>query len=351
MHHVTKPLALACALAACQTTFAQSGVTIGGTVDLAMNHSKGSLTSRTQMISGGNATSKLIFRGREDLGNGSYANFWLESGFSANSGAGMSVPNNNQVAVPNAGGGQGLTFNRRSFVGVGGAWGELRAGREWSPSYETFTGKYDPFALSIGLGMNYAVGIDRNAIRSNNALVYISPKLFSAVTVNLQHFRGEGTGPAGTEDNGTGSGIRVSYDKGPISAGAAYINTKFASGDAIYRDIAGAYDFGPVRLAFNVNRNQQAALRQKGFLIGLTAPFGATQLKASYSQFRANTAGDPKASKIALGVVHNLSKRTAVYGTVARISNDNGAAYAFTGTTTAANTSGRAAEVGIRHNF
>lgn len=351
MNHLTKPLALACALAASHLAHAQSSVSIGGTVDAALNHSKGSLSSRTQMISGGNATSKLIFRGREDLGDGNYANFWLESGFNANNGSGMSVPNNNQVAVPNQGAAQGLTFNRRSFVGIGGAWGEIRAGREWSPSYETFTGKYDPFALSIGLGMNYAVGIDRNAIRSNNALVYITPKLFDSVTVNLQHFRGEGTGVEATDDNGTGSGVRVSYDKGPFSAAAAYINTKFAAGDAIYRDIAGAYNFGPVRLAFNANRNQQAALKQKGYLIGLTAPIGATELKASYSVFRANTAGDPKASKIALGVVQHLSRRTAVYGTVARISNDNGAAYAFTGATTAANTSGRAAEVGIRHNF
>ena len=351
MQHVTKPLAFACALAACHTAFAQSGVTIGGTVDLAVNHSKGSLTSRTQMTSGGNATSKLIFRGREDLGSGSYANFWLESGISAQSGSGMSVPNNNQVAVPNLGNAQGLTFNRRSFVGLGGAWGEIRMGREWSPSYETFTGKYDPFALSIGLGMNYAVGIDRNAIRSNNALVYISPKLLDAVTINLQHFRGEGTGVAATDNNGTGSGIRVSYDKGPFSAGAVYINTKFAAGDAIYRDIAAAYNFGPVRLSFNADRNQQGALKQQGWLVGMWVPFGATELKASYSTFKANTAGDPKASKIALGVVHNLSKRTAVYGTVARIANDNGAAYAFTGTTTAANTSGRAGEIGIRHNF
>lgn len=348
MHPLTKPLALACALAAAHAAQAQSGVSIGGTVDAAMNHSKGSLTSRTQMISGGNATSKLIFRGREDLGDGHYANFWLESGFSANNGNGMAVPNNNQRPVTAT---QGLSFNRRSYVGLGGNWGEIRAGRDWSPSYETFTGRFDPFALSIGLGMNYAVGIDRNAIRNNNAIVYVTPQLFDAVTVNLQHWRGEGTTDAATDDDGTGSGVRLSYDRGPILAGAVYMKTKFAAGDAIYRDIAGAYNFGPVRLSFNVNRNQQAALRQKGYLIGLTAPFGATELKLSYSALRANTAGDPKASKIALGVVHNLSKRTAVYGTVARISNDNGAAYAFTGSTTAANASARAAEVGVRHNF
>jgi predicted porin len=351
MQRIAKPLALACALAASHSAHAQSGVSIGGTVDAALNHARGSETNRTQMISGGNATSKLIFRGREDLGGGMYSNFWLESGFNAFNGSGMSVPNNNLRPVTNLGSAQGLTFNRRSYVGIGGDWGEVRMGREWSPSYETFTGKFDPFALSIGLGMNYAVGIDRNQIRSNNALVYITPQMFDAITVNLQHFRGEGTGVQATDDDGTGSGIRVSYDKGPFSAAAVYIKTRFAAGDAIYRDIAAAYNFGPVRLSLNADHNQQAALKQQGWLVGMWVPVGVTEFKASYSTFRANTAGTPKASKIAVGVVYHLSKRSAVYSTFARIGNDNGASFALAGATTAANQSSRSAEIGIRHNF
>ncbi|REM33110.1 porin, partial [Mycobacterium tuberculosis] len=35
---------------------------------------------------------------------------------------------------------------------------------------------------------------------------------------------------------------------------------------------------------------------------------------------------DPRANKLALGYVHNLSKRTALYATIARVSNKNGAA-------------------------
>jgi predicted porin len=35
---------------------------------------------------------------------------------------------------------------------------------------------------------------------------------------------------------------------------------------------------------------------------------------------------DPKANKLAIGYVHNLSKRTALYATIARVSNKNGAA-------------------------
>ncbi|WP_409350601.1 porin [Variovorax sp. Sphag1AA] len=35
---------------------------------------------------------------------------------------------------------------------------------------------------------------------------------------------------------------------------------------------------------------------------------------------------DPKANKFAIGYVHNLSKRTALYATVARVNNKDGAA-------------------------
>jgi predicted porin len=70
-------------------------------------------------------------------------------------------------------------------------------------------------------------------------------------------------------------------------------------------------------------------------LIGVTVPVGPGQIRASYSQVKydfnrvpvlgvANTP-DPKSNKLALGYVHNLSKRTALYGTIARVSNKNGA--------------------------
>ena len=37
-----------------------------------------------------------------------------------------------------------LMFNRRSMLYLAGPLGELRLGREWSPTYETFTAKFDP---------------------------------------------------------------------------------------------------------------------------------------------------------------------------------------------------------------
>ncbi|REM30025.1 porin, partial [Mycobacterium tuberculosis] len=70
-----------------------------------------------------------------------------------------------------------------------------------------------------------------------------------------------------------------------------------------------------------------------GYLIGATVPVGAGLIRVAYSQVRYNegTAGitgeDPLARKFAVGYVHNLSKRTALYATVARVNNRNDVNY------------------------
>jgi predicted porin len=60
----------------------------------------------------------------------------------------------------------------------------------------------------------------------------------------------------------------------------------------------------------------------------VTVPVGAGLIRASYSAVKVNRdmdvgLADPKANKLALGYVHNLSKRTALYATIARVSNKN----------------------------
>ena len=67
----------------------------------------------------------------------------------------------------------------------------------------------------------------------------------------------------------------------------------------------------------------------------MTAPIGPGLIRFAYSDVKFKDSGfispvtllpeDPKAGKWALGYVHNLSKRTALYATVARISNKDGA--------------------------
>lgn len=330
-------------------THAQSSVTLQGTVDLGVAYVRGSETSRTQLINGGNTTSKLIFRGQEDLGGGTYAMFWLESGINADTGAGYATNTNNQPSGNTTAG--GLTFNRRSIVGLGGPWGEVRLGREHAPIYDLYTSKFDPFGLGAGVALNYIGSINPNQIRASNDIAYVSPKFLDGFSVNVQHWQGENPSGKATSNDGNGGGARLSYDNGPFSAGVAFMRTKYAAGNAIYRTIAAAYDFGPARVSFIGTNNHQGTLNENGWLVGVTVPVGVTLLKASYSTLGVDRPGDPKGKKLALGAVYNLSKRTAVYSTVAMIRNSGGSNYALVGSTTAANRSSSGVDLGLRHNF
>ena len=89
----------------------------------------------------------------------------------------------------------------------------------------------------------------------------------------------------------------------------------------------------------------------KGALIGGLIPLGAGQVRLAYSTYKTNAALTPKTKKIALGYVHNLSKRTALYTTFARVTNSGGAASALNGATTAANARSTGYDFGIKHSF
>lgn len=347
---------LLCSICAVTSSYAQSSVTISGTVDVGLGIGKGSLTHRNSVISGGNATSKLIFRGVEDLGGGMSAGFWLESGLLADSGVGQPSNTNNQptgtITLP-AGSGQGLTFNRRSDLWLAGSLGQVHLGRLWAPAYEAYTGKYDPFALSVGIGINYANSINSTSglIRASNDVAYYTPR-FAGFGAHVHRWFGENASGTPTSKDGSGNGLRLYYDNGPFSAILALTQTTYAAGDAKTRVAGAVYDFGPVRTAFNINRDELGAIEQRGYLVGAWVPVGIHEIKASYSMFRSNvTALNPESSKIALGYVHNLSKQVALYATLAHVRNKNGATSALNGSTTASNRSSNGLDLGLRHHF
>ena len=332
---------------------AQSWVSLSGTIDVAANRVTGSVASRTQLISGANSSSKLVLRGNEDLGGGMYANFWLESGLNADNGTFQEPSTNNQSngSGPAAAGTQGLTFDRRSFVGLGGTWGEVHMGREESPTYDTFSLKFDLFGVGSGIGLNYTSSINPNQVRMSNAIAYISPK-FAGVFANVQHWFGENPSGTATSKDGSGSGISLTYQGGPIYGVVHYARTDFAGSAAIYRGAAAYYDPGAWKIAFNLNRDAQGTLMQRGFNVGGLVRIGNSEYKATYSGLRTSTAGgNPEGRKVAVGYVYKFSKRTAIYSTVARIFNKNDSALAIGSATTGPNESSSAFDIGIRHFF
>lgn len=329
---------------------AQSSVTLFGILDATLAHGSGSISKKTQLGSGGNNTSRLGFRGVEDLGGGLSAGFHLEAAVFADDGRGGPANTNNQASGAGPSN-SGLTFARRSTVSLAGPWGEFRAGRDYVPQYWGMS-RGDPFGnVGVGTAVNYSASIvGVTTVRASNALHYISPN-FGGFSASVMHYRGENNSGTATSDDGTGSGMRLQYENGPLSGGIGYGRTEYASGDAVERNIQAQWNFKVARVMGVINRDRLGTLSSKGFTIGAVVPVGVGEFKAAYSGHRTDAAGEPKAKKLALGYVHNLSKRTAIYFTAARLKNSGGLAMALNGATTAPNSSSTGYDLGLRHSF
>ena len=124
-----KSLVALAALAVVSAASAQSSVTLFGVVDAMVGSYKtDSIGTATKMNTSGLSSSRLGFRGVEDLGGGMSAGFWLEAGINPDSGIGQGSTTNNQASTTNNG---GLVFNRRSTLSLMGGFGEVRLGRDY----------------------------------------------------------------------------------------------------------------------------------------------------------------------------------------------------------------------------
>lgn len=344
-----KQLVLLSALGLAGAACAQSSVTLFGVVDARVARGSGSLSSRTVLDSGGVNTSRLGFRGEEDLGGGLKAHFNIEAGFNSDDGSFHATNTNNQTTGTSGGG--GLTFSRQSIIGLIGPWGEVRAGRDYTPQYWGIL-LGDPFGnVGVGAAVNFSANITGvTTVRASNSLGYFSPEI-GGFRLNLMHYRGEGLSNAANSDDGTGTGARLSYAAGPLSAGAGYARTNYLAGDVVQRNAYVQWKFGSARLMADINRDRAGAISARGAAIGLSWAVQTGEVRAAYSQNETTAAGNPEAKKVAFGYVHNLSKRTAIYGAVARVKNSGGSAVALNGSTTAPNGSSSGFDLGVRHLF
>ena len=131
-----KSLIALAVLASSGAAMAQSSVTLFGIVDTGIgyvNKANAAGDSKYGMYTSGNATSRLGFRGVEDLGGGLKAGFWLEG-----------------ELFGDVGNSSGFDFKRRSTVSLSGGFGEVRLGRDQTPGY-TKTSSYDLFGQT-GIG-------------------------------------------------------------------------------------------------------------------------------------------------------------------------------------------------------
>jgi len=350
-----KSLIALAAVAATGAAFAQSSVTLFGVVDTGVTYVDGA-NSWSGMTSGNNSTSRLGFRGTEDLGGGLKANFWLEAGINTDSGNGNSGVENGSTE-------EGLQFKRRSTIGLEGGFGEVRLGRELTAAYNAVS-RYDVFG-TVGVAQSRIWGQAGNVIRINNMVSYYTPN-FSGFKAAVNY----GFGEQAESRDSRYVGASLTYDNGPLSVGfgaerlnrgdAYHSGTQaaFVDHDIEAYGIGASYNFGVAKLAaaYRTQENENIAgtkVDRDAFLIGVSAPVGAAgEVKVSYNRYETEVNGgaDQKTDQFGLGHVHNLSKRTAVYGTYAYIKNKNGAGLTL-GSALLDNGKQHAIQAGVRHSF
>ncbi|CAN7287848.1 porin [Acidovorax sp. LjRoot66] len=348
-----KSLIALAVLAASGAAMAQSSVTLFGVVDATYAYGNGSVANRSQLTNSGYNSSRLGFRGVEDLGGGLSASFWLEAGLTNDDGRGGSTNTNNQTTGANGSG--GLVFNRRSTVSLNGGFGEVRLGRDYTPQFWNLT-VFDPFGTN-GVGttqtLNSSLG-GPTTIRASNAIGYFLPGNLGGFYGQVQYYMGENLSNVANKKDGNGLALRAGWANGPLNVAGALSQTKYLNADIKAANIGIQYDFGIAKAMAHVNRDDiKNGNEGTGWLIGALVPVGAGEIRVSYSTYEIDVANaaDPRSNKFALGYVHNLSKRTAVYATAAAVKNKNGAAQALNGSVTAAGRNSSGYDFGIRHSF
>ena len=155
-------------------------------------------------------------------------------------------------------------------------------------------------------------------------------------------------------DEGKAFGLNVQYAAGPFGAGLGFINAAESDeeddqGVLVYA----SYDFGAAKLTGYYNQDDRDSEDEKRSLYGIKVgiPFSTNfSLTAGVSKVsNVNFDKDVDATIIAIKGVYNLSKRTALYGLVTTIDNDEGSKLGLVATDSGKSSHGIA--FGIRHSF
>jgi predicted porin len=318
---------------------AQSSVTLFGIVDLSANVVKNGSTTTKRMENNQLNSNRLGFKGTEDLGGGLIAGFWLEA------------------AMSNDTGGTGaFSFQRRSTVSLISKMGEVRLGRDYTPTFWN-SAFFDVYG-SNGLGQfnNLAGSFTGNAqtyYRANNAVSYFLPGGLGGIYGQAQIAAGEG------QVGQKYTGGRLGYAVGPFDAAVAYAVTKTAgTSDFKTANVGGSWDFTMAKLFAVYNQSEFGATKVKTYGLSGSVPLGQGQVKAGFTTAKATGTGNAgfnsgdDANQYSVQYIYNLSKRTALYTGYAKITNDGFAKYKVGGDALAAGgLSSQGYNLGVRHSF
>lgn len=335
---------------------AQTSVTIYGSFDAGVRSAQdqnANGNSRTTMSSTGTYNSNRIgFKGVEDLGGGLNAHFTLESAFNSGTGAADST----------------RFFGRSAFVGLGGRWGSIDLGRQYTVAFKT-VGAYDPFNYKYTGIIPTAQASISAGTRNDNDIQYTGT--FGPLTARAEYALNERTGGG---SGGTAAAVGATFATGPFSVGAAYTKRNPTVGavaatattpavvgqdrDNTHWTVGGAFTFGPGRIAAGyANEDQDRLLggeaSQKNAWIGgsydITPALGLT---AAYYHTKVENFGavgnnNGKRGLFIVGATYALSKRTNFYADVDYAKYKDGLVSASTGAVNTTGLNGGGSQLGL----
>lgn len=322
---------------------AQTAVTVYGTADASIGIQDTDApgeSSHVVVSSGTQSSSRIGFRGTEELGNDLKVLFNFEAGVGIDTGAADAA---------------GL-FQRRAVVGLQGSFGTVTIGREYGPIAAVVQSSD---ALGHGFyGSNLGgFGSGRLTRRLANSVNYKSDPL-GGFTVLGAYSAGErpADGPSGDL-----AGLALEYRHGALYLGAGYQQTeRLATGDDKEYAFGAGYTIGNFDLRGSYMVANPTGLNNTFKFIGAGGSYTSGQHKyyAALHQQRLDCGCKRRGNGITLAYSYALSKRTNLYSTYAVVHNNATGNFGLTG---AGGSFGPAASalgadpsvfnVGVRHTF
>jgi predicted porin len=291
--------------------------------------------------SGQHSGSRFGVRGSEDLAAGTYAMYQVEFNIVADTG------------------GPGATDTTRlTFVGLGSkAWGEFTLGRQYTHTFHTFAvgsasgyGTFSSFYVAaLGPGIT---------TRASNSVKYSSP-VMGGFSVGALWAPGEST-TAGASSNGDYMDFALRYTPGPFGVAVSHaIATAEAAGtsnDTDMTQITANWDNRAWGIygGYLMTDNDTNTVDRTAWWINPVVRFGGRhELYFLYGTGENDLVSGQESTTIAVTYQHVMSKRTRVYTSLGRVSNDNGAATGLNGQAAAgaAGYDPRGFQLGLLHSF
>jgi len=343
-------LALAAVALIASSAAMSANVSISGNLDVGIGRTSGYNGTGGMYLEQGAYfdNQSLSLNVNEDLGSGLKAHGSLGMGFNANGASdnpGANRDGNGNFATNASIMGNGL-FNRQSYVGLSGEFGDIRLGRQLSPFIAAaagnmhYVGMFGVGRLAIAGDHNAAAGVAAGSTAGgffrDDAIQYTTPSMsgftgnvmvtmrnsttnnnyvidrgrYSAfslsgplgpVTINAAYHAQAFTAAQGDEYTGYAIGGMMPITDG-ISVSAGYISTKTGNGTA-----AGQ---GTSAIAANNVRDDN---RTDSYNLGIGFDLSqATKLLANYAS--SNVVANQSTTLMNVMLVNSLSARTKVYG-------------------------------------